>query len=112
MKSQKVMLLAATFAALISIAAVLPAGAQDYPSRVVKIIVPFPPGGNPDLAARLVAQRMSVDFGQSVIVENKPGANGSIGASDVAKARPDGYTCWSPISGFSASIPASMKTSL
>ena len=91
-KSQKVMLLAATFAALMSIAVVLPAGAQDYPSRVVKIIVPFPPGGNPDLAARLVAQRMSVDFGQSVIVENKPGANGSIGASDVAKARPDGYT--------------------
>lgn len=66
--------------------------AEDYPSRLIKIIVPFPPGGNPDLAARLVAQRMSADFGQSVIIENKPGANGSIGATTVAKANPDGYT--------------------
>ena len=66
------------------------ASAQDYPSRLIKIIVPFPPGGNPDLAARLIAQRMSVDFGQSVIVENKPGVNGGIGASTIAKADPDG----------------------
>ncbi len=68
------------------------AAAQDYPSRLIKIVVPFPPGGNPDLSARLVAHRMSIDFGQTVIVENKPGANGAIGASTVAKAEPDGYT--------------------
>lgn len=68
------------------------AQAQVYPTRLIKIIVPFPPGGNPDLAARLVANRMSIDFGQSVIVENKPGVNGGIGASTVAKADPDGYT--------------------
>jgi tripartite-type tricarboxylate transporter receptor subunit TctC len=68
------------------------ARAQDYPTRLIKIIVPFPPGGNPDLAARLVSNRMAIDFGQSVIVENKPGANGGIGASTVAKAEPDGYT--------------------
>ena len=68
------------------------ARAQDYPSRLVKIIVPFPPGGNPDLAARLIAHRMSEDFGQTVIVENKPGANGGIGAETAAKADPDGYT--------------------
>ncbi len=66
--------------------------AEEYPSRTIKIIVPFPPGGNPDLAARLVAQHMAVQFGQSVIIENKTGANGSIGATTVAKADPDGYT--------------------
>jgi tripartite-type tricarboxylate transporter receptor subunit TctC len=65
---------------------------QDYPTRLIKIIVPFPPGGNPDLAARLVANRMATDFGQPVIVENRPGANGGIGASAAAKADPDGYT--------------------
>jgi tripartite-type tricarboxylate transporter receptor subunit TctC len=68
------------------------AQAQNYPSRLIKIIVPFPPGGNPDLAARLVANRMSIDFGQSVIVENKSGANGGIGATTVVRADPDGYT--------------------
>ena len=68
------------------------AQAQDYPTRLIKIVVPFPPGGNPDLAARLVANRMAIDFGQSVIIENKPGANGAIGANAVAKSDPDGYT--------------------
>jgi len=68
------------------------AQAQDYPTRLIKIVVPFPPGGNPDLAARLVANRMAIDFGQTVIIENKPGANGGIGASAVAKSAPDGYT--------------------
>jgi len=78
----------------LAIAAAAPAlaQAQDYPTRLIKIIVPFPPGGNPDLAARLVANRMSIDFGQTVIIENKPGANGGIGASTVAKSAPDGYT--------------------
>jgi tripartite-type tricarboxylate transporter receptor subunit TctC len=66
--------------------------AQDYPSRLIKIIVPFPPGGNPDLAARLVAERMSAAFRQPVIIENRAGANGALGASAVAKAEPDGYT--------------------
>ena len=68
------------------------ANAQDYPSRLIKIIVPFPPGGNPDLAARLVAERMSAAFRQPVIIENRPGANGALGASAVAKAARDGYT--------------------
>src|SRR5258708_23293636 len=66
--------------------------AQDYPSRLIKIIVPFPPGGNPDLAARLVAERMSAAFRQPVIIENRAGANGALGASAVAKAGPDRYT--------------------
>lgn len=88
--SPKALLFALIGAIVISAPAV--AQAQDYPTRVIKIIVPFPPGGNPDLAARLVASRMAIDFGQSVIVENKPGANGGIGAHTVAIASPDGYT--------------------
>src|SRR5262245_40581253 len=93
MASSRKALLAA-LAGVFVLATAVPAlaQAQDYPTRLIKIIVPFPPGGNPDLAARLVANRMAIDFGQSVIIENKPGANGGIGASAVAKAAPDGYT--------------------
>ncbi|MGC3986401.1 MAG: tripartite tricarboxylate transporter substrate binding protein [Pseudorhodoferax sp.] len=68
------------------------ATAQAYPTRPVKMIVPFPAGGTTDLVARLLAQRMSESMGQPVTVENRPGAGGAIGADAVAKAPPDGYT--------------------
>ena len=71
---------------------VLPAAAQAYPSRSVKLVVPFPPGGSLDLAGRLIAQKLTEMWGQSVVVENKPGAGGYIGADYVAKSAPDGYT--------------------
>jgi tripartite-type tricarboxylate transporter receptor subunit TctC len=90
--SRKALLSALVGALVIAAGTSALAQAQDYPTRVIKIVVPFPPGGNPDLAARLVANRMAIDFRQSVIIENKPGANGGIGASAVAKAPPDGYT--------------------
>ena len=64
----------------------------EYPDRLVKLLVPIPPGGAPDLVARLVAQAMSEAFGQAVVVENRPGANGNLAAEAVAKAPPDGYT--------------------
>jgi tripartite-type tricarboxylate transporter receptor subunit TctC len=66
--------------------------AAGYPDKVVKIIVPWPPGGLVDMPARLIAARLSKKYGQSFIVENKPGAGGIIGAQEVARSEPDGYT--------------------
>lgn len=68
------------------------AQAQTYPDKPVKLIVPFAPGGSTDLVARLVADRMRQTLGQSVVVENRAGAGGAIGAEAVARATPDGYT--------------------
>ncbi len=73
--------------------AAVPATAQDaYPNRAIHIIVPFPAGGPSDVMARLIGDKMSADFGQPVVIENRPGANTVIGAEAVAKANPDGYT--------------------
>ena len=68
------------------------AWAQPYPTRAVRIINPFSPGGSLDLVARLLAKHMSAELGQSVLVDNRPGAGGTIGVETVAKAPPDGYT--------------------
>lgn len=83
------------FCALISSAFFSPVSAQtldNYPTRPVTIVVPFPPGGGTDVGARLVAQKLSLKWGQPVIVENRGGAAGRLGADLVAKAKPDGYT--------------------
>jgi len=66
--------------------------AQDYPSKPIKIIVPNPPGGGNDLTARLVAEKLREKWGQPVIVDNRAGASGRIGAEAVATTPPDGYT--------------------
>jgi tripartite-type tricarboxylate transporter receptor subunit TctC len=68
------------------------AQAQPYPSRQITLVVPFPPGGSTDVAARIMAERMRASLGQPVIVENIGGAGGSIGVGRVARAAPDGYT--------------------
>ena len=63
-----------------------------YPNKPIKLIVPFPPGGLIDNVARVISPVLSVEMGQAIVVENKPGAGGNLGAADVAKATPDGYT--------------------
>jgi tripartite-type tricarboxylate transporter receptor subunit TctC len=68
------------------------AGADAFPSHTVKLVVPFPPGGSLDIVGREIAQKLTEAWGQSVVVENKPGAGGNIGADFVAKSAPDGYT--------------------
>jgi tripartite-type tricarboxylate transporter receptor subunit TctC len=74
------------------VSAIGTAMAQPYPARPIKMIVPFPPGGPVDVAARIVALHLPRTLGQTVIVENRPGAAGSLGAKAVASADPDGYT--------------------
>ena len=68
------------------------AGAQDYPSKTIRIVIPFPAGGSTDFLARVLADRMQESMGQSVVVDNRPGGNYVIAAESVAKASPDGYT--------------------
>ena len=80
------------FAIVLSLAAAGPLAAQQFPSKPIRIVVPFPAGGTTDIAARLVGQKMSESMGQPVLVENRGGAGGSIGADVVAKSAPDGYT--------------------
>ena len=69
-----------------------PATAQQYPTRPVKVLVTIPPGGAPDIAARLLAQRLTETMGQSFFIENRSGANGNVAAEMTAHAEPDGYT--------------------
>ncbi|MEI7495800.1 MAG: tripartite tricarboxylate transporter substrate binding protein [Betaproteobacteria bacterium] len=65
---------------------------QNYPSRPIKVIIPFPPGGPTDILGRIVAQKLGERLGQNVVIDNRPGASGMIGADMVAKSPPDGYT--------------------
>lgn len=69
-----------------------PAAAQNYPAKPIKIVVPFPAGGTSDVLARLLGQKMTENWGQPVVIENKPGSSGNLGADAVAKSAPDGYT--------------------
>jgi tripartite-type tricarboxylate transporter receptor subunit TctC len=70
----------------------LGASAQAYPSKPIRLVVPFPPGGSLDVVARAIGQKLSESWGQPVIIDNRPGAGGNIGADLVAKSAPDGYT--------------------
>ena len=77
----------------------LVACAQAYPTKPVRILVPHPPGGNTDAIARMVADRLKGKWNQVVLVENRPGASGNIGAEVASKAPPDGYTLMITVSG-------------
>src|SRR2546423_15474618 len=85
--------------ALLVFCAVVPASAQDWPTKTVRIVVPFGAGATPDTIARLIADRLQQKLGQNFIVENKAGASGMTGTDTVAKAEPDGYTIGVSIGG-------------
>jgi tripartite-type tricarboxylate transporter receptor subunit TctC len=77
---------------LLAAGASMPAAAQSYPNRIIKLIVAFPPGGPVDVMGRIIAQRLSTTLGQQVIVDNRPSAGGTLAGRVVATAEPDGYT--------------------
>jgi tripartite-type tricarboxylate transporter receptor subunit TctC len=89
-----------------------PALAAAWPDRPVQMIVPFPPGSSPDILARFIAEPLSKALGQSVVVENKPGAGGNIGTRYASRARPDGYTILLTINGPMVTAPALYKKTL
>jgi len=85
------------------------AAAQDFPNRPVRIVVPWPPGGNVDITARTVQAALGEVLGQQVLVENRPGAGGTVGSGQVAKSSPDGYTLLLGSSGTITNAPAVYK---
>lgn len=87
------------FALLCLLTMLLPAAAQDWPTKPVRVIVPFGPGSTPDLVARLIADELQKKLGQPFVIENKPGASGNTGTDVVAKAAPDGTTIGVSIGG-------------
>jgi tripartite-type tricarboxylate transporter receptor subunit TctC len=96
--------------AAISIAAMsLCAAAADYPTRPIRIVIPFPTGGPTDVAGRVIAQTLSQTVGQPVVVENRPGADGAIGPDVVLKSPPDGHTLLMGTSSSMAAVPAMRK---
>jgi tripartite-type tricarboxylate transporter receptor subunit TctC len=83
--------------------------AAAFPNRPIRIVVPFPAGGPTDILSRVIAQRMSEDWGQAVVIENRPGANTVIGAQQVARAAPDGYTLLAAMDTTLVMNPATLK---
>jgi len=99
----------AVLLALAASATAAPAFAQSYPSKTIKLVVPLGPGGPTDVAARVVAQVMQSELGQSVVVENRPGAGGATGSKMVVAADPDGYTLLIGTSATLGTVPALVK---
>jgi tripartite-type tricarboxylate transporter receptor subunit TctC len=105
---QRRVFLQSSLAAATALAA--PAFAQAWPSRPIKMVVPFPPGSSPDIMARLITEPLGHALGQVVIVDNKPGAGGNVGTASVAKAEPDGYTFLFTIQGPLVTAPLLSKS--
>jgi tripartite-type tricarboxylate transporter receptor subunit TctC len=97
-------------AMVLAVAAPQIAVAQDYPSRPVRVVVAFPPGGPTDFIGRLIAGKMSALLGQRVYIENRAGANGTVGADNIAKSEPDGYSLFLTTAGAIAMSPHIMTS--
>jgi tripartite-type tricarboxylate transporter receptor subunit TctC len=91
--------------AMALVAGIVPVPAQDYPSRPITVIVPFPPGGASDVVARIITNQMSKTLGQSFVIENVGGAGGTVGGARVAAAAPDGYTLLAAAMGSHVAAP-------
>lgn len=98
------------FSVAVAFAGAAAAAQQNYPVRPIRMIVPWPPGQATDQVGRIVAQKLSEQFGQQVIADNRPGAGGSIGTDVAAKATPDGYTLLAASSGPVTILPLLQKT--
>lgn len=106
MKPIRPCLFAALAAALLVLAIAPNVSAQPYPAKPIRVIVPFPAGGNADILARILGQKMTESWGQPIIVDNRAGAAGIIGAQAAAKAPPDGYTLFMGTTGTQTTNPA------
>src|SRR5690349_23631227 len=98
-------------AALLCALAIGAAHAQSYPNRAVKVIVPWPPGQATDIAARMVAAKLQEQLGQPFVIDNRPGAGGSLGTSVAATSTADGYTLLAASSGPVSIMPSLQKLS-
>ena len=107
---QRRSLLIALALAAVGLPSTVPAQAQDWPSRPVKVIVGYPPGGATDVAARLLAAELGKSLGQQVVIENKPGAGGMVAGSYVVRSEPDGYTLLMGASAEVTIAPITVKT--
>ena len=99
-------ILTASLLATLLVGIVPAAAAQEFPNRPIRIVVPWPPGGNVDITARTVQAALGEALGQQVLVENRPGAGGTTGSGQVAKSSPDGYTLLLGSSGTVTNAPA------